>query len=199
MPETVCQASCSLAGYLTNQITPMNKTKKSFMLAAGATAIGFTALGGATAIHAAGTASTATNPESTLVQMLATKFNLSDSAVQAVFDQEHQNEQATRAANEKTRLDADVTAGKITAAQETLILAKQAEEQTFMESLKDKSQTDRQAAIKTEEANLTTWATTNNIPEQYVHLMGGPGGRGRPGGPDGGMPPTGSDSTTATQ
>jgi len=178
--------------------TLMNKTKKSFIVAAGATALGFATLGGATAIHAAGTTSISTDPESTLVQMLATKFNLNTTAVQAVFDQEQQDEQIAQAANEKIRLDADVTAGKITAAQETLIITKQAEEQTFMASLKGDSNTTRQAAIKTEETALKTWATTNNIPEQYVHLMGSPGGHRGPGGPDGGIPPTGSASSTTT-
>lgn len=73
------------------------------------------------------------------------------------------------------RLDQAVKSGKITQAQEDLLIAKQTEVKTFMDSLKDKSQTDREAAIKTEMTSLTQWAQSNNIPTEFVPHLAAPG------------------------
>jgi len=83
---------------------------------------------------------------------------------------------ANRQASYKTRLDSAVTAGTITQAQENLILAEQTSQQTFMASLKGMTQTQRQAAMKANQANLKAWATTNSIPQKFI--PGGFGGRG---------------------
>lgn len=94
--------------------------------------------------------------------------------------------------NPKAMLDQAVKDGKITQAQEDLIVAKQAEVKTFTDSLNGKSNTDRQAAMKTETDALTAWATTNNIPSQYIlpfgggMMRGGGIGHGMPGGMRGG-------------
>jgi len=82
----------------------------------------------------------------------------------------------------KAALDQAVKDGKITQAQEDLIIAKQAEVKAFRDGLKDKTEADRQAAMKTEMQSIKDWATANNIPEQYVIFAG----RGRGMG-DGGM------------
>ncbi len=154
---------------------------------------------GATAIHAASNPTTTTrqNPMTSLVTAISQKFNLSQTDVQKVFDdqqtQMRQEMDAKRAEEQKTRLAAAVTAGKLTRAQSDLITAKQTEMKTFMDSLKDKTETERQTAMKTKMDELKAWATTNNIPEQYAlgfgGHMGGPagehGGRGGFGGPGG--------------
>lgn len=139
---------------------------------------------GAGVIHAQST--TKHNPLNGLVNAIAQKFNLDPAAVQQVVDAQHIQMEtqmhAQRATEQKTKLDQAVKDGKITQAQEDLIITKQAEMQTFMESLKDKTPAEREAAMKTQKDALKTWATQNNIPEQYI--MGfGPGGRGKHGMP----------------
>lgn len=56
----------------------------------------------------------------------------------------------------KTRLDASVTAGKITVAQEQLIIAKMTEVHAKVEAIQN---------------DLKAWATANNIPDGF---LGGP-------------------------
>ena len=176
---------------------PFNKP----WLAVGATAALGLATMGAGVIHAASSTTTSTtDPMSSLVQALATKFNLNASDVQSVFDQQKAAMDAQRAADFKTRLDAAVKAGTLTQAKEDLIVAKEAEEKTFMDSLKSMSQTDRDAAMKTHMADLKAWATANSIPQEYMPMggPGGPGGHGGPGGPGGGMPPSDTSSSSST-
>jgi tetrahydromethanopterin S-methyltransferase subunit B len=126
------------------------------------------------------------NPLNGLVNAIAQKFNLDPAAVQQVVDAQHAQMEsemhAQRATEQKTKLNQAVKDGKITQAQEDLIIAKQTEIQAFMESLKDKTPAEREAAMKIQKDTLKTWATQNNIPEQYI--MGfGPGGRGKHGMP----------------
>lgn len=85
----------------------------------------------------------------------------------------------------KAMLDQAVKDGKLTQAQEDLIIAKQAEVKTFTDTLKDKNQADRQTAMQTEMTAVKAWATTNNIPEQYILPFGG--GMMHGGGMRGGM------------
>ncbi len=73
----------------------------------------------------------------------------------------------------KTMLDQAVKDGKLTQAQEDLIVAKQAEVKTFMTTLQGKSAADRQTALKTEMDSLKAWAQTNAIPSQYLMFGGG--------------------------
>ncbi len=152
---------------------------------------------GATMIQAAApTATTITasatrvDPMSNLVAAIAKKFNLNQSDVQKVFDEQRTQMDAQRdteqASRLKTELDQAVTSGKLTQAQENLIIAKQAEIKSFHDSLKGKTREECEAAMKTEMASVAQWAKDNNIPTQYL-MMGGPGGgpRGGHGGPDG--------------
>ena len=154
-------------------------------------------------IYAASSTAKTGNPFSNLVSAIATKFNLNASDVQKVFDEQQQQMAAQRQATEqqrmKTMLDKAVTAGKLTQAQEDLIVAKQTEVKTFTESLTGKSATDRQAAMKTEMASLKTWATDNKIPAQYAMFGGGPGmGLGR-GGMGMGFGPRGHSGPPASE
>jgi len=130
-----------------------------------------------------------TNPMTALVSAIAQKFNLNPTDVQQVIDQQRtameQQMQAKHAEEQKTVLDQAVKDGKITQAQEDLILAKQAEMKTFMESLKNKTHAERKTAFEANKMALTQWAKDNNIPEQYL-MHRGPGGRGgEQGGPGG--------------
>ncbi len=126
-------------------------------------------------VFTAGVASADTGPRenhmNSFVNAIATKFNLKVADVQAVVDQTRSTEKATMDA---TRLAKAVTEGKLTQAQANLVTAKHAEMKTFMDSLKTKTQAERQAAMKTYKDSLKQWATTNNIPLHFVagHAMG---------------------------
>lgn len=152
----------------------MIKFKASTLLVATAITLGL-ATAGAGVIHAASTTNT-TNPMSNLVTALAQKFNLNTADVQKVFDEQHTQIQAQRFQEQKDRLAQAVTAGKITQAQADLITAKHAEMKTFMESLKDKTPSERQAAMKAQMDSLKQWSTQNNIPQQFF-MMGGMHGK----------------------
>jgi hypothetical protein len=95
-----------------------------------------------------------------LVQKIAQKFNLNQSDVQAVFDQDHQDRHAQMAANYETQLSQYVTDGKITEAQKQLVLAKHKEMETNRE---------------TEMQIMQNWAKENNIDLQYLMPHGGKG------------------------
>ncbi len=147
------------------------------------------------------------NPKSTIVNKLATKFNLNVADVQAVFDEVKSEGESQMKAAEAARLSAAVTAGKLTQAQADLITAKKAELKIQMEakltSMKSqirvdlstltaeqrkaemqKMQTERKAVMEAEQTALETWATSNGIPTEYLQFLGGfGGGKGGPGHP----------------
>jgi len=161
-------------------------------MALSAAALAGTATMGVGILHAATISKTGFNPMGNLLNAIATKFNLNTADVQKVFDdqrdQMQQQRQTQQAERQKTMLDQAVKDGKITQAQEDLIIAKHKEVQTFMSTLTGKTEAERQAAIKTETDSIQAWAKTNSIPEQYVMMFGrgeGPRGRGMTGG--GGM------------
>ncbi len=91
-----------------------------------------------------------------LVDKVATKFNLNKDEVQAVFNEERDARQAERAAEVSSDLQKAVDAGKLSAEQKTLIENKMKENQSAREA---------------EMTSLQEWATTNNIDMRYV--MGG--------------------------
>jgi hypothetical protein len=104
-------------------------------------------------------ASAATSTSSTsLVDKIATKFGLSKTDVQAVFDEQKAERQAEHKAEVSERLQDLVDDGKITAEQKTKIEAKHEEQQ---------------AAREAERTELEKWATDNGIELRY--LMGGRG------------------------
>ena len=156
-------------------------------LALGAVALAGTATIGVGAIQAAGPKSTGFNPMANLVSAIASKFNLNPTDVQKVIDDQRAQTEQQRLTQQterhKAMLDQAVKDGKITQAQEDLIIAKQTEIQTFMDSLKDKTPADRQAAIKTEMDAVQAWAKTNNIPDGMLTIgrggaFGSPRGEG---------------------
>jgi hypothetical protein len=131
-------------------------------------------------------AQTTTTGQSSLISKIAQKFNLKEADVQSVFDEQRASDQAAHQAEEKTQLDQAVKDGKLTQVQEDLIIAKQNELQSFMDSLADKTQMERRTAMDAKKVELDKWATDNNIPMQYMHFMGGrEHGMGGPGGPRG--------------
>jgi len=137
------------------------------------------ALLGAGATFAASNGSVG-KPMSTLVNAIAKKFNLNTTDVQTVVDQV-MTEQRTQMEAERTKEFSDriaqaVTDKKLTQEQADKIIAKQAEEKAFRESLTGKTEAEIQAAQKEHRAAMQKWATDNNIPTGFMMMGKGPGG-----------------------
>jgi hypothetical protein len=110
---------------------------------------------------------------SSLVDEIATKFQLSKTDVQQVVDRNKSDNQAHHAAIQKAKLDKAVKHGKLTQAQEDYIVNTQADIKNLIGTTKPRnlSQTTKNA-IKAKMDTLRSWAQTNNINMRYV---GGPG------------------------
>lgn len=151
---------------------------------------------GVAGIVGLGSASAATTTSGTsLVDKIATTFNLSKDDVQKVFDADRAEHQAERTQAMQDRLAQAVKDGKLTQAQADAITAKHAEMQTFMDSLKDKTAEERRTAMDAKRDELQQWAEDNDIPQQYLKFGRGDGPRGGFGGPGGFRGE--SDSTTS--
>lgn len=129
-------------------------------------------------------AATSSLTESSLVEKIATKLNLSTTEVQSVIDEYQSEREAERTAQNSERLQTLVDEGKITAEQKTLIENKLTELEAQRETARDESLTEeeRKTQMEAERTALKTWADENGIDMQYL-LMGGKGGHGGPGGP----------------
>lgn len=147
---------------------------KKSLLVAGAvttmTAAGITGMGVASA--ATSGAGPDGDSKSSLVDKLASKFNLNKDDVQAVFDEERAERQAKHGLKIEERLTQAVADGKITEDQKDKILAKMKELKAQRESNRDKfmdmTDDERHEAIKSEAESLKTWADENDIPMEYV-------------------------------
>ncbi len=153
----------------------MKMTKKAIAVGALLATFGAGALGVSTTFAATGTSEH--NPMQNLITAIATKFNLSESEVQAVFDEQRSVKQEQRQENAAEHLAKAVTDGKLTQAQADAITANMATQKTFFESLKDMTQEERQAALKTNAEAQKAWAEANNLPKPFAP-MHGPNGRG---------------------
>jgi hypothetical protein len=124
---------------------------------------------------------TQTDPHTSIIQRLVSKFGLKEDEVKAVFDAERTERQKEMQTRMTERLTQAVTDGKITEQQKQLIIAKQAELQKERETNRGTMQnlTNEQRKAKMEEhrTEIEAWAKENNIDTQY--LFGGmKGGRG---------------------
>lgn len=178
--------------------------KKHLAIAATAATIGLAGLGAGVA-HAATTDSTKTDRMSSLVDKIATKFNLNKTEVQQVFDTQKTEMQAERETQVKADIAKLVTDGKITQAQADAINTKRAELEKTREANKDTmknaTKDERKAAMDEHKTDLEAWAKQNNIDSQYLrYVMGGGHGHGGPGGPRGDMDGDGpKDRATTNQ
>ncbi|MBC7581674.1 hypothetical protein H7097_02270 [Aeromicrobium sp.] len=133
------------------------------------------------------TTSSSTSASTSLIDKLTAKFNLNKADVQAVVDQDRQDRHAQMEADQKAKLAAAVTDGKLTQAQADHISQVMSEIKTLRPDTDPKSVSDTvRAQIKTKLDDLKTWATTNKVDMQYI--MGGHGGHGLGGVRDGGNP-----------
>lgn len=143
-----------------------------------------------------------TDPMSSLVGAIASKFNLETSEVQAVFDEQRTAMEAEREKETKEKVAALVTDGKLTQAQADKINAKRSEMKEQREAARDdmegKTAEERKSAMEAKKTELDTWLEENDIDESYAYLlMGGGRGHGGPGGPGG--PREDSASTESNQ
>lgn len=157
--------------------------KKSLLIGASVITLGVGALVPLAAHAQTGTTSTGTS----IVDKIASKFNLNKADVQKVFDEDRATHQAEREQQEATKLADLVKAGTLTQAQADKITAKRAEMKADMEKNKDSFKTmteaERKAAMDAKKTALDQWAKDNGIDAKYLMLGGrGQGGPGH--GPD---------------
>ncbi|MFZ2154245.1 MAG: hypothetical protein WAV16_03375 [Candidatus Moraniibacteriota bacterium] len=126
------------------------------------------------------------NPQNSIIEKIAQKFNLNKDEVQKVFDEERGEREKKMEENFNARLDEAISKGNLTEAKKALILEKraqlQSEFQSNREANKNLSHEDREAKFKANREALEKWATDNGIDIKYLMGMGGPG-RGGHGGP----------------
>lgn len=155
--------------------------KKNLLIAATAATLSL----GALVPVAAMAQSDTTTGSSSIVDKLASKFNINKADVQKVFDEEHTARQAEREQKSKDELASLVKAGTLTQAQADKITAKRAELKSTMDAnlgtMKDKSQEERKAAMDSKKAEIDKWASDNGIDAKYLMLGHGEGrGHGGP-------------------
>lgn len=125
-----------------------------------------------------------TGPNS-LVAAIAAKFNLNQTDVQAVFDEEHSKREAEMKTQMEQKLTQAVTDGKITEAQKQAIIAHFAEMKNNRSSKAEmQNLTDEQRKAKMEErkAQEDTWLSQNGLTQETLKgIIGGPKGFGRGG------------------
>lgn len=141
-------------------------------------ALSLAGIGAATLIGTGSVMAAQSTTGTSLVDKIASHFNLNKADVQKVFDENRAEMDAQRTQAESTRLQKAVDAGTITSEQKDQIVAKQAELKSFMESLKDKTVDERRTAMSTKMNELKQWASNNKIPENLLRPLGGHGGRG---------------------
>lgn len=161
--------------------------KKPLLIAGMATTIGLAGLGAGVANAATSDSSTSSNPMSSLVDRIATKFNLDKTEVQKVVDEQRSEMEAKRDEEVKTKLAELVKAGTITQAQSDAITAKRAELQKEREANKDsnddKTAEERKSDMEAKRIALEAWAKEQDLDTKYLrYVMGGHGGgHGGPG------------------
>ncbi len=164
--------------------------RKNILIAATAATLSFGAIA-PIGLTLAAHAQTGTTTGTSIVDKIASKFNLNKTDVQKVFDENRTAHQAERTQAEKDKLAALVSAGTLTQAQADKITAKHAEMKAAMDAdrsaMQSKTEAERKAAMDAKKAELDKWAADNGIDAKYVMPGGGMGGGRGPGGPGGNL------------
>ncbi len=124
-----------------------------------------------------------TSGPNSLVSAIAQKFNLNESDVQSVFDEQRAKHREEMKANLEQKLTKAVADGKITEAQKAAILAKitanQADKPDFGE-FKNLTPEQRKAKMDEKRTEMENWAKENGLTLDTLHdLIGGPGRFGK--------------------
>lgn len=163
--------------------------KKTLLAVGAVTSIGLAGVAGLGVASAATTTSSDDGGTSSIVSKLAEKFNLKESDVQSVFDEERAAHEATMEQRMEDKLSQAVKDGKLTEAQKDAIIAKhkelRSEREADREAMESMTDEERKAAMEQKRADLEAWAEENDIPEEYFHLkIGGGPSHGGFGGPE---------------
>ena len=142
------------------------------MLAALVVAFGTLAAGG---FFLVGTASADnTSQKASIIERIASRFNLDKDAVQGVFNEQSQAHQEEMTQRLETRLSEAVSKGTITEEQKSLILAKheelQKEHETNLEARRNMTREERRADNQKHRDEMKAWAEANNIPSEFVGI-----------------------------
>ena len=119
-------------------------------------------------------AQTTTAPYDTLIQKIAKTFNLDESKVKAIFDEEHQARQTERKEKHKQmledKLSQAVKDGKLTEAQKNAIISKLTEfmDQAKPQDFKNMTPEQRKDAMQKKHDELKSWAQSQGIDPSYL-------------------------------
>lgn len=144
--------------------------KKPLLVLGAATGIG---LAGVTGIGVASATTSKTGGTDTIIDKIATRFNLKKEDVAAVFDEERAAHKAERQQQVEERLTQAVQDGKLTEEQKAKVLAKLEELKVKREAWKGKTPEERRQAKQDLRQELKQWAKDNNIPLSYLMPMHG--------------------------
>lgn len=111
---------------------------------------------------------------SSIVDKIASKFNLNKTDVQAVFDEDRQTHEAEHQAKMEERLSQAVKEGKLTEEQKTKILAKLKElkaNRPDKSEMQDKTPEEMKEFMEQHRKDLEQWAEDNDIPSEYFPMM----------------------------
>lgn len=140
--------------------------------------IGTVVMGSALAVVTAANAQT-TNNRNSLVTAIAQKFNLNQSDVQSVFDQNQKDRFAHMETMFESHLTQLVKDGKLTDAQKTLILNKRNELKTQKLDLSNLTPSERRAKLEAQRQSLEDWSKQNGIDINLIFSKGFGGFKGR--------------------
>jgi hypothetical protein len=168
----------------------MKGITKSLIVASIVGTFGLGGLATAGIANAESSTSSSTDPMSSLVEKIASTFNIDKAKVQSLFDENKTAREAEREKQQTERLQKLVDDGTITAAQKTAIEAKLAElkkeRDADKDTMKDLSDAERKAKMDEKRAELESWAKEQGLDlTKLKGILGG--GRGGPDGPGGGM------------
>ena len=149
--------------------------KKPLLVLGAVAGVSLASVAGAGAVSAA-TSSTGDS----LIDRIATKFNLDKEEVAQVFEEEREAKHADMQQKLEKRLDNAVKNGKLTEGQKAKIVAKFEELRERREQWKGKTPEERRDAMQKLHNELKRWAEDNDIPLEYLHFKmhskhGGPG------------------------
>jgi len=154
----------------------MQIKKRTMVAGAMAVAVGLAGAGSVGLVSAA--ASNNTGGGTSIVDKIATKFNLNKSDVQAVFDEDRESHEADMQARMQERLSQAVTDGKLTQDQADYITQAMAEIKSLTKGQRpDEMDQSTKDQLKAKMDALRAWAQENDIDLRLVGRgPGGPGG-----------------------
>ena len=154
----------------------MNKLKRTLIIGAGVASIGVAGITGVASASAL--TSTDSSASTSLIDKLASKFNLNKSDVQAVFDANRTEHQAAMKTERTAALKTALSDGKITQVQYDHIVNAQVEIDALVEASgpREDQSDETKTAIKAKFDALRSWFKEQNLSPKDLGLGGGPGG-----------------------